>query len=52
VARETFGVRTADAEQRAASADIARAVLGRLTQPSAAQAATRLADVILNQRRG
>jgi hypothetical protein len=50
-----IGERKAEAQQRAASENIAREVLGRLKQQpsaSASQAASRLADVIANQRRG
>jgi dipeptidase len=44
--------RRAQAQQRVESEDMAREVLDRLNQPSAAQAASRLAEVIMNQRRG
>ena len=44
--------RKAEARQRAASENITREVLGRLKkQPSAQQAAARLAEVIMAQRR-
>jgi hypothetical protein len=49
-----IGERKAEAEHRVASVNITREVLGRFksTPPaSASQAATRLADVILNQRK-
>ncbi|TFW33184.1 hypothetical protein E4O92_07390 [Massilia horti] len=49
--REAIGERKVEAVKRAESEDITREVIGRLTQPSAAQAAARLAEVILNQRR-
>jgi hypothetical protein len=39
-------------QQQVESEDMAREVLDRLNQPSAVQAAARLADVIMNQRRG
>jgi hypothetical protein len=50
--QQTLGARKAEAQQRVASEDMAREVIDRLQQPSAAQAASRLADVIMSQRRG
>jgi len=49
---DAINERKAEARQRAASENITREVLGRLKkQPSAQQAAARLAEVIMNQRR-
>jgi hypothetical protein len=50
--QQALAERRAQEAQRAQSEDLAREVLDRLNQPSAAQAASRLADVIMNQRRG
>jgi hypothetical protein len=47
--KETLGERKEEAQQRAASEDLTREVIDRVKQPSAAQAAKRLADVL--QRR-
>jgi hypothetical protein len=44
--KEVIGERKAEAQQRAVSEDLTRAVIGRLKQPSAAQAVKRLAEVI------
>jgi hypothetical protein len=49
--KQSLGARKAEAHQRVVSEGMAREVLDRLQQPSAAQAASRLADVILSQRR-
>jgi hypothetical protein len=50
--QQALAERRAQEAQRAQSEDLAREVLDRLNQPSAAQAASRLADVIMQQRRG
>jgi hypothetical protein len=47
--KETLGERKEEAQQRAVSEDLTREVIDRVKQPSAAQAAKRLADVL--QRR-
>jgi hypothetical protein len=53
VANAAIAGHMAEASQRAASADMAREVLVRLSQqPSAVQAAARLASIISPQRRG
>ena len=49
--RSQIEARQAEAKQRAESEDLAREVLERFsTQPSAAQAAARLADAVARQR--
>jgi hypothetical protein len=49
--REQIEARQAEAKQRAESEDLAREVLGRLSQqPSKVQAAMRLADAVAKQR--